>query len=258
MNPIIGALLFFISIVLLAISGPLGFVYGFFHSLFNKGLKGLGEYLLKIAISVDQLGNVMMQHLLNTLWVKKGRYNFGNRDETISSALGRNKKLGTLTAFGNWIDKFLDTIDPNHSLNSIDYYIEPTDQIIDKLAWIHILDGRILMVRTEGRDRYYIPGGQRKDGESDAKALLREIREELSVEIEIDSLFFMGIFEAQADGQKPGVLMRMTCYTASYQGELLPANDTTEIVFLRYEDRHMVAEVDMLVFAYLWEKGLLE
>jgi hypothetical protein len=161
-NPFIGVFLFLISIALLAVTGPFGFIYGFFHALFTKGIKGIGEFLLKIAISIDQLGNVTMQHLLNVLWVKKGRYHFGNRDETISSALGRNKKLVTLTGFGNWIDKLLDTIDPDHSLNSIDYYIEPTDQIIDKLAWIHIVDGRILVTRTEGREKYYIPGGKRE------------------------------------------------------------------------------------------------
>jgi len=126
-KPFVGLLLFGISIVLLLFTGPLGLIYGFFHTLFSKGLTGIGEYLLKIAISVDQLGNVIMQHLLNMLWVKKGGYKFGNRDETISSALGKNKQNNTLTGFGKYIDKILDIIDANHSLNSIDYYIEPND-----------------------------------------------------------------------------------------------------------------------------------
>ena len=102
---------------------------------------------------------------------------------------GGTKDLGTLTGFGKWIDKLLDTLDPNHSLNSIDYYIEPTDQIIDKLAWIHIEDGRILVTRTTGRKKYYIPGGKREAGESDAQALIREIKEELSVALELASPF---------------------------------------------------------------------
>ena len=124
-NPFIGLLLFLISVLLLLITGPLGFIYGLLHGIFTRGLRGIGEYLLKIAISIDQLGNVIMQHLLNLLWVKKGGYPFGNRDETISSALGKNKAQGTLTAFGKLIDNILDLIDPNHSLNSIDYYVEP-------------------------------------------------------------------------------------------------------------------------------------
>jgi hypothetical protein len=126
-HPLIGALLFLISILLLIITGPLGFLYGVFHGLLSSGIKGIGEYLLKIAISIDQLGNVLMQHLLNLLWIKRNGYKFGNRDETISSALGRNKKQGTLTAFGRFIDRILDLIDPDHSLNSIDYYVEPSE-----------------------------------------------------------------------------------------------------------------------------------
>ena len=124
-NPLIGILLFLISIVLLITTGVLGFIFGFLQQLLKKGIKGIGEYTLQIAISVDQLGNVIMQHLLNLLWVKKGGYLFGNRDETISSVLGKNKQLNMLTGFGKAIDKALDFIDPNHSLNSIDYFIEP-------------------------------------------------------------------------------------------------------------------------------------
>ncbi|SNZ01861.1 hypothetical protein [Flagellimonas pacifica] len=125
-NPIIGILLFLISIVLMILTGPIGLVFGFFHQLFTKGFKGIGEFALKIAVSIDQLGNVIMRHLFNALWITKDGYEFGNRDETISSALGKNKQLGTLTPFGKAIDKVLDTIDPDHTLNSIDYFIEPT------------------------------------------------------------------------------------------------------------------------------------
>jgi len=256
-NPFIGFLLFLISIVLLVITVPLGFIYGLLHTFVTRGVKGIGEYLLKIAISIDQLGNVTMQHLLNAIWMQRGGYKFGNRDETISSALGRNKKLKTLTGFGEFIDKILDTIDPNHSLNSIDYYVEPSENIIDKLAWIHIVDGRILSTRGKGKKKYYIPGGKRKLGETDAQALYREIKEKLSVEIEIASMEFVGIFEAQADGHKPGVLVRMTCYTALYTGELLADSEIAEMAWLSYADKDKISEVDTLIFDVLMKDGKL-
>lgn len=127
-NPFIGILLFIISIVLFVFTGPIGLLFGIFKQLFSKGINGLGVYFLELAISIDQLGNVLMQHLFNAVWIKKGGYKFGNRDETISSALGKNKQLDTLTGFGKTIDKLLDIIDPNHSLNSIDYYIQPKEK----------------------------------------------------------------------------------------------------------------------------------
>lgn len=124
-NPLMGILLFIISIVLLVVTGPIGIIYGIFYSLITKSVSGIGEYFLEIAISVDQLGNVMMQHFLNLIWIRKNGYKFGNRDETISSVIGKNLKSDTLTGFGKFFDKVLNSLDPNHSLNSIDYYIEP-------------------------------------------------------------------------------------------------------------------------------------
>ncbi|GAA4279409.1 hypothetical protein [Aquimarina mytili] len=124
-NIFTGFLLFLVSIVLFITTTPLGFIYGIGYTLVTHFFKGLGGFFLEIAISIDQLGNVIMQHLLNMLWLKKGGYKFGNRDETISSVLGKNKVQNTLTGFGKFIVKILDTIDSNHVLDSIDYYVEP-------------------------------------------------------------------------------------------------------------------------------------
>lgn len=257
-HPVIGFLLFLVSIVLLVLTGPLGFVYGVFHSLFTKGIQGLGEYFLKIAISIDQLGNVLMQHLLNLLWVKRNGYAFGNRDETISSAIGKNKRQGTLTPFGRFFDTLLDTIDPDHSLNSIDYFVQPTNSTIDKLAWIHLVDGRILSTRSKGKTKYYIPGGKREHGESDPVALIREIREELTVTLDASSLTSVGVFEEQADGHANGIMVRMTCYSGTYTGTLRPDSEIAEMVWLNYKDRDMISAVDQLIFDYLKEKGELQ
>jgi 8-oxo-dGTP pyrophosphatase MutT (NUDIX family) len=248
-------LLFFISLALLAVTGPIGFIYGFFYTLIKGGIKGLGEYLLKIAVSIDQLGNVMMQHLLNLLWIRKGGYRFGNRDETISSALGRNKKLGMLTFFGRGIDSFLDAIDPNHSLNSIDYYIEPSDDSIEKLAWILLNDKKMLCVRSKGKSLYYIPGGKREKGESDLMALSREIQEELQVILDPGSFEYVNTFEAQAHGRPAGTLVRMSCYEATFRGNLQIGSEIEEMSWLSYTERNKVSEVGKLVFDHLKEKG---
>ena len=45
---------------------------------------------------------------------------FGNEDETISSVLGKNERMQTLTGLGRVIVSILDFIDPNHALNSIE------------------------------------------------------------------------------------------------------------------------------------------
>ena len=126
-NPFIGILLLFVSIFLFAITVPIGFIYGVFYKTLTKSILGLGDFCLKIAISLDQLGNVVMQHLLNKIMIDKGGYKFGNRDETISSAIGKNVGRNRLSRFGKFINTILNFIDTKHALNSIDYYIEPVE-----------------------------------------------------------------------------------------------------------------------------------
>lgn len=124
-NPLIGILLFITSVALTIVSVPLGLIYGLIYTLLSTRLKGVGDYCLEIAIVVDQQGNVIMQYIFNHLWISgKDKYKFGDRNETISSVLGKNQVNGTLTTFGKFIVRVLDKIDPNHSLNSINYFTE--------------------------------------------------------------------------------------------------------------------------------------
>ncbi|MFF1601680.1 NUDIX domain-containing protein [Streptomyces mirabilis] len=43
----------------------------------------------------------------------------------------------------------------------------------EKVAWILVRDGRVLVTRSHGRDRFYFPGGHREPGESDGETLVR-------------------------------------------------------------------------------------
>ena len=129
--------------------------------------------------------------------------------------------------------------------------------MIDKIAWLHLENGRLLSTRSHGKDRYYIPGGKREAGETDAQTLLREIKEELTVDLDPTSLEYVGTFEAPAHGHPAGVLVRMTCYRASYVGQLRPAAEIAEVVWLRYRHRPEVSAVDQLIFDWLREQQLL-
>lgn len=128
---------------------------------------------------------------------------------------------------------------------------------IDKLAWIHVVDKQILSTRSKGKDIFYLPGGKREQGESDQEALTREIQEELSVDLQPESLQYFGTFEAQAHGQTKNVLVRMTCYTGTYTGQLQAASEIEEMVWLQYNDKERTSPVDQLIFDYLKEKSLL-
>jgi len=128
---------------------------------------------------------------------------------------------------------------------------------IDKLAWILINDKAILSTKTYGKDKYYIPGGKREKGETDIQALCREINEELSVDLKIETLQFLREFQAQAHGHPEGTIVKMTCYMADYTGHLKPAAEIEEIKWLNYSDKDNISEVDKLIFDFLKERDLI-
>lgn len=130
-------------------------------------------------------------------------------------------------------------------------------RIIDKIAWIHLDNGKILSTRSRGKSVYYLPGGKREPGESDLDTLIREIDEELSVTIDPASATHVGTYQAQAHGHTDGVTVQMTCYSADHHGVPTPSSEIEEVVWLSYADRDRVAPVDQIIFDQLHQSGQL-
>ncbi|MGO5160063.1 MULTISPECIES: NUDIX hydrolase [unclassified Bilifractor] len=129
--------------------------------------------------------------------------------------------------------------------------------MIDKIAYLYLSDGKILSSRSKGKDTWYIPGGKREGTETDIETLVREIKEELSVNIKPETAKLYGVFEAQAHGHAEGVVVRMTCYTAEFKGELKASSEIEELRWLTSSDQDIISPVDKLIFSDLKSKGLL-
>jgi 8-oxo-dGTP diphosphatase len=133
-------------------------------------------------------------------------------------------------------------------------------QNIDKVAWIYIQDRKLLGARTKGKIPFYIPGGKREEGETDLETLAREIKEELSIEIEANSAVFIGEFQAQAHGKEEGVMVVMQCYTADFKGEIIPTSEIEEIGWLTSVDitTDRCSYVDKVILKYLHSENLID
>jgi len=108
MKNVQGFILFLVAVVMSFILLP----FLFLSSLF---LCNVNDYLFMIALSIDQLGNVIGGPLFNYILIKENIYEFGDPDDTISYVLGRNEAVGNLSLLGKLIVWCLNIIDPGHT-----------------------------------------------------------------------------------------------------------------------------------------------
>mmetsp|Transcript_22209 Transcript_22209/g.37096 ORF Transcript_22209/g.37096 Transcript_22209/m.37096 type:complete len:133 (-) Transcript_22209:277-675(-) len=129
---------------------------------------------------------------------------------------------------------------------------------IDKLALIVVSERKTLAARTRGEEIFFTPGGKREPGETDEEALVREIKEELSVDIVTDTIKPFGVFTAQAFGKPEGTMVRITCFTADYVGTPIPGSEIEELRFISTAERNSTTVTGQLILDDLKMKNLID
>lgn len=73
--------------------------------------------------------------------------------------------------------------------------------------------GRVLTVRKRGTSRFMLPGGKHEPGEAPDEAAVREVHEELGLQLMTDDVRALGVFTADA-ANEPGHSVRGHVYEA--------------------------------------------
>lgn len=119
-------------------------------------------------------------------------------------------------------------------------------------------DKKVLFTKEFGEDRYFTPGGKIEEGESEEEALVREVKEELGVGLDIASLKFVAEFEDMATFEKDTVL-NIKLYTGKINGKMKPSTDIEELKwFGRNDDWNKLGIIGKnKVMPWLVKKGLI-
>lgn len=72
--------------------------------------------------------------------------------------------------------------------------------------------GGVLTVRKRNTNRFMLPGRKPEAGEPSTAAAIREVAEELAVELDVARLTLLGVFTAEA-ANEPGRMVEATVYT---------------------------------------------
>ena len=131
MKLIANIILFIIAIVLAILFLSPSILHKIFGAVRRDNTyKELSTSFYESALAIDIACNTVFSSLFNDWCLKKNSYPFGKRGESVSSVLGKNLVLGTLTKFGLGVSGLLDLIDVNHCYKNIEgtgfeHYPEP-------------------------------------------------------------------------------------------------------------------------------------
>ncbi|EKD42922.1 MAG: dCMP deaminase [uncultured bacterium] len=132
--------------------------------------------------------------------------------------------------------------------------------VIHKIAALVIENDRLLLVRKEGRDIWTSLGGKPEIGETEEQALLREIKEELGCEAQIDRK--IGDFMALAVFD-PGSEVKLSTYLVKLQGEAkISDHEIVELIFIGPDHAQqgikLPSSLQDQIIPYCIENGILK
>lgn len=102
-------------------------------------------------------------------------------------------------------------------------------RVIRKVALATFKNRKLMMVRSHtNTNTFYNLGGKIEDGETDIDCLLREVKEEISSDVDRDTIEFLHEFQTPAHG-KDNAEINIRLYKGSLLHEPKPSSEIAEI-----------------------------
>ncbi|MGO4832480.1 NUDIX domain-containing protein [Rhizobiaceae sp. 2RAB30] len=98
-------------------------------------------------------------------------------------------------------------------------------------AIVRDANGNLLLVRKRGTSAFMQPGGKIEIDELPVNALARELREELDIGIDDDTVVHIGSFRAPA-ANEPGSMVEAELFELTMSGEPVPTAEIEEMIWI--------------------------
>lgn len=92
---------------------------------------------------------------------------------------------------------------------------------------------KLLVVRVRDNVKWYLPGGKIESGETKEQALIREIKEELNIDLIPSSIEFMTMVRDKAYGIDDDV--ELYCFRAKFTDEITPIAEISDVQYLDWQ-----------------------
>lgn len=110
--------------------------------------------------------------------------------------------------------------------------MDPKNSDIHKAAGIIIVDRKLLVERSQGKEHFKAPGGKIEPGETPKQALIRELIEEFQIRVSEEDLEDFGVFCHPAAGQENKSLCMDVFIVKKWEGEITPDHEVEQLLWL--------------------------
>ena len=123
-----------------------------------------------------------------------------------------------------------------------------------------VANKKLLLAFSKNKKAWYLPGGKVHYGETAQQCLVREIKEELNVDIAANELQFYCHITAPAFGEA-GLIMEQDCYRYNLKETPQPGNEIGAVDYFdlqSYQQQPQQVPGVLLVFKYLLQDHLAD
>jgi mutator protein MutT len=101
-----------------------------------------------------------------------------------------------------------------------------------KAGGILIQNRKLLVVKSENEEMYFAPGGKIEKNETPKQSLVRELKEELAVEVDENDLEEFGTFYGIPAGQVDKVIEMSVFLVKNWKGTVVASSEIEKILWI--------------------------
>lgn len=94
---------------------------------------------------------------------------------------------------------------------------------------IVLKEEKLLLAFSKNKKAWYLPGGKIDAGETTHQAIIREIKEELNLDLQPELLTFYGHITAAAYGEQQNIIMEQDCFLYDLTENIAASNEIDEV-----------------------------
>ncbi len=111
--------------------------------------------------------------------------------------------------------------------------------MIKTSALLCVRDNKMLLARVRDNTIWYFPGGKIDPGETHIQTVIREVYEELNVEILVSELKYLG--EVVTDNHDRTTTVSVQCFAGEIKQDINPCAEISELKWFDLDDTYFMA-----------------